>query len=167
VQAQHEHAARSDRSQFASVNHGRPNVVATPRPGAFNDRGVVHPNAAAASNTRSNARDSFNSSNARTNGGRNDRPSNATQTNASRGVNANRTNTTQPTNTSHSNTRIASSERPSNARTNAADHQTAQHSSTARPAQNYERSAPPQQHNSGPRQESRPQQKERDPHGKP
>jgi WXXGXW repeat (2 copies) len=167
VQAQHEHAARSDRSQFASVNHGRPNVAATPRPGAFNDRGVVHANAAAASNTRANARDSVNSSNARTNGGRNDRPSNATQTNASRGVNANRTNTTQPTNTSHSNTRNSSSDRAYSPHTNTADHQTAQHSSTTRPAQTYEKSAPPQQHNSAPRQETRPQQKEKDPHGKP
>src|ERR1700676_74240 len=75
VQAQHEHAARSDRSQFASVNHGRPNVAATPKPGAFNDRGVVHANAAATSNTHANARDSVNLNNPRTNGARNDRPS--------------------------------------------------------------------------------------------
>src|ERR1700722_12752384 len=89
VQAQHEHAARSDRSQFASVNHGQPNVAATPRPGAFNDRGVVHANA-----TTSNGRagNSVSSNNARTNGGRNDRPSTASQPNASRGGNVNRTN---------------------------------------------------------------------------
>jgi WXXGXW repeat (2 copies) len=157
VQAQHEHAARSDRSQFASVNHGRPNVAATPKPGAFHDRGVVHANAGAASNARGG--NSVNSNNARTNGGRNDRPSNAS-----------RTNSAQPTNASHSNTRNTSLDRPSNARTNTADHQTAQtaqHSSTIRPAQTSQRSAPPQQHNSAPREESRPQQKEKDPHGKP
>ncbi len=35
-QVAHEQAARNDRAQLASVNHGRPAVVATPRPGAFN-----------------------------------------------------------------------------------------------------------------------------------
>jgi hypothetical protein len=154
VQAQHEHAARSDRSQFASVYHGRPNVAATPRPGAFNERGVVHANAAATS--YGHAGNSVNANNTRGNATRTDRPSNAS-----------RTNTTQPTNTSHSNTRTTSSDRPSNARTNTADHQTAQHSSTTRPAQTSQRSEPPQQHNNAPRQESRPQQKEKDPHGKP
>ena len=42
VQAQHEQAARTDPEQRASVNHGTPAVAATPRPGAFNDRAVVH-----------------------------------------------------------------------------------------------------------------------------
>jgi hypothetical protein len=40
-QMQHEQAARADRSLRASENHGRPAIAATPRPGAFNDRGVV------------------------------------------------------------------------------------------------------------------------------
>ena len=31
AQVEHEHAARSDRAQFASVNHGRPAVYATPK----------------------------------------------------------------------------------------------------------------------------------------
>jgi WXXGXW repeat (2 copies) len=154
VQTKHEQAARSDRSQFASVNHGRPNIAATPKPGAFNDRGVVHANAAAGSKAR--AGNSVNSSNTRGNTTRTDRPSNASHTN-----------TTQPTNTSHSNARSASSDRPNNARTNTADRQTAQRSSTTRPAQTSQRSAPPPQHNSAPRQESKPQPKERDPHGKP
>lgn len=34
-QIDHEHAARSDRSQWASVNHGRPAVAASGRPGDF------------------------------------------------------------------------------------------------------------------------------------
>jgi WXXGXW repeat (2 copies) len=41
VQREHETAARADRSQFASVNHGRPAVLATPKPGAFKGEGVV------------------------------------------------------------------------------------------------------------------------------
>lgn len=35
VQQQHQNLARQNRAQFASVNHGRPNVVATARPGEF------------------------------------------------------------------------------------------------------------------------------------
>src|SRR6202166_2323324 len=106
AQAQHEHAARSDRSQFASVNHGQPNVAATPKPAAFRDRGVVHANAAAASNSHENARagNSVSSNNARTNGGRNDPPSTASQPNASRGGNANRANTAQTNNSRNSQT---------------------------------------------------------------
>lgn len=49
VQAQHEQAARNDRAQLASVNHGRPAVAATPRPGALNSRESAqmnHPQAA-------------------------------------------------------------------------------------------------------------------------
>jgi hypothetical protein len=153
VQAQHEHAARSDRSQFASVNHGQPNIAATPKPAAFHDRGVVHADAAAASN--GHATNSVNSNNAHTNGGRNDRPSNAS-----------RTNSAQPTNASHSNTRSTSSDRPNNAHTSTADRESGQHSSAIRPTQTSQRAAP-QQHNSAPRQESKPQQKEHDPHGKP
>ena len=43
IAAQNEHiqAARNDRQLRASVNQGRPPVAATPRPGAFNDRGIV------------------------------------------------------------------------------------------------------------------------------
>ena len=41
AQEHHVTEARSDRSQFASVNHGRPAVVATARPGEFKSPGVV------------------------------------------------------------------------------------------------------------------------------
>src|SRR5262249_14036314 len=41
VQVQHQDAARDDRTQWASVNHGRPTVAATPKPGAFRQPGVV------------------------------------------------------------------------------------------------------------------------------
>jgi hypothetical protein len=40
-QAQHQQAARADRSQLASANHGHPAVFATPRPGAFHAQGAV------------------------------------------------------------------------------------------------------------------------------
>jgi hypothetical protein len=42
LQRQHEMGAHNDRSQFASVNHGRPDVAATVKPGEFNRSGVVH-----------------------------------------------------------------------------------------------------------------------------
>ncbi|HVB36276.1 MAG TPA: hypothetical protein VND42_03465 [Candidatus Acidoferrales bacterium] len=45
AQVEHRDEASHNRAQFASVNHGRPDVAATPRPGAFNDRGVGHANA--------------------------------------------------------------------------------------------------------------------------
>jgi WXXGXW repeat (2 copies) len=44
VQQQHVHAAASNRALYASVNRGNPAIAATPRPGAFNDRGAVPAN---------------------------------------------------------------------------------------------------------------------------
>ena len=41
AQREHETAARADRSQFASVNHGHPAVAATAKPGEFKDSGAV------------------------------------------------------------------------------------------------------------------------------
>ena len=41
AQVQQERTARSDRQQWASVNHGMPAVAATPKPGGFKDKGVV------------------------------------------------------------------------------------------------------------------------------
>jgi hypothetical protein len=41
AQTQHAQAARADQQLRASVNHGKPPIAATPKPGAFNDRGVV------------------------------------------------------------------------------------------------------------------------------
>jgi YXWGXW repeat-containing protein len=38
AQIQHQQSARNQREQSASVNHGRPPMAATPRPGAFNAR---------------------------------------------------------------------------------------------------------------------------------
>jgi len=42
AQTQHVQAARSNPQLRASANHGKPPIAATPKPGAFNDRGVVH-----------------------------------------------------------------------------------------------------------------------------
>lgn len=42
AQTQHEQEARSNPEQRASVNHGTPAVAATPKPGVFSDRAVVH-----------------------------------------------------------------------------------------------------------------------------
>ena len=42
AQTRHEQAARTNPEQRASVNHGTPTVAATPKPGAFSDRAVVH-----------------------------------------------------------------------------------------------------------------------------
>jgi hypothetical protein len=153
VQTKHEQLARSDRSQFASVNHGRPNVAATPKAAGFHDSGVVHGNAAAESNAR--GAKSVNSNSVHSNGGRNDRPSNVSHANS-----------TQSTNASHSNTRSTSSDRPNNTHTYTADRAVNQHSNATRPTETSQRSAP-QQHNSAPRPESKPQQKEHEPHGKP
>jgi hypothetical protein len=40
-QSQHEQMARQNRALLASVNHGRPSIAATSRPGEFSGRGVV------------------------------------------------------------------------------------------------------------------------------
>ena len=40
-QLRQQRTASSDRAQFASVNHGRPSVTATARPGEFSSRGAV------------------------------------------------------------------------------------------------------------------------------
>src|SRR6202158_2565678 len=48
AQTQHAQAARANPEQRASVNHGKPAVAATPKPGAFSDRAVVPAKAAGA-----------------------------------------------------------------------------------------------------------------------
>ena len=46
LQQQHQEAAHQNRAQWASVNHGRPSVVATARPGAFQRSSAARPAAA-------------------------------------------------------------------------------------------------------------------------
>ncbi|HEV2315177.1 MAG TPA: hypothetical protein VGR94_07715 [Candidatus Acidoferrales bacterium] len=43
-QVEHRDEASHNREQLASFNRGHPGIAATPRPGAFNDRGVVRAN---------------------------------------------------------------------------------------------------------------------------
>jgi len=85
-QVEHEHAARADRSQWASVNHGRPAVAASGRPGDFHrdvvaaraDREVEHRGDRPAERRDDRRGDRpGNSSPARRDVGRNDRPPNA------------------------------------------------------------------------------------------
>jgi WXXGXW repeat (2 copies) len=76
-QIEHEHAAHADRSQWASVNHGRPAVAASGRPGDF------HRNVAAARAETANRPSSGNRPDRPTNGHA-DRPGNASS--ASRNV---------------------------------------------------------------------------------
>jgi hypothetical protein len=55
VQQEHVRAAASNRELYASANHGNPTIAATPRPGAFNDHGVVPANHAAPAGNVNNA----------------------------------------------------------------------------------------------------------------
>jgi hypothetical protein len=55
AQASHQQAAAGNRAQFASVNHGRPAIAASARPGAFTGRGVVAARAAAPAAARPQA----------------------------------------------------------------------------------------------------------------
>jgi hypothetical protein len=48
AQTEHMQAARSNPQLRASVNHGKPAIAATPRPGAFTDRGAVKAKSAGA-----------------------------------------------------------------------------------------------------------------------
>lgn len=41
AQTQHQHEASTNRAQWASANHGKPGVVATPKPGEFSGKDVV------------------------------------------------------------------------------------------------------------------------------
>ncbi len=107
-QIEHEHAARSDRSQWASVNHGRPAVAASGRAGEFHrdvvaargEREAEHRGDRPAER-RGERRDDHrgdrpfgNASAENKNFGRNDRPPNA----VNRETAASRTNSSQPNN---------------------------------------------------------------------
>jgi hypothetical protein len=49
-QAQHEHAASTNKAQFASVNHGAPSVAASPKAGVMSGSGVVGAKGSAGAN---------------------------------------------------------------------------------------------------------------------
>jgi WXXGXW repeat (2 copies) len=54
-QQQHASAARSNHDLLASVNHGRPPIAATPKPGSFSGPGIVHARGAAPAPAARNA----------------------------------------------------------------------------------------------------------------
>ena len=156
-QIEHEHAARGDRSQWASVNHGRPTVAASGRPGEFHrdvvaargERAAEHRADNRAAERRDDHRADRPGSEARENrnAGRNDRPTNA----------VNRENASRPNSAPANNVRQAGESRPvpqGEARGNPhVDHTVAQHSSPA-PHGNAA-------HESAPHSNSKPE------HGKP
>jgi hypothetical protein len=53
MQLQHQNAAAQNRALFASENHGRPAIAATPQPSAFNQPGVVPARESRATTNRS------------------------------------------------------------------------------------------------------------------
>jgi hypothetical protein len=111
-QIDHEHAARTDRSQWASVNHGRPTVAASARPGEFHrDVVAAHGERAAehrADNRAAERRDDHradrpaNSGHENRDSGRNDRQTNA----------VNRENASRPNSAPSNNVRQARESRP-------------------------------------------------------
>jgi hypothetical protein len=86
VQEQHVSQARSDRNQFASVNHGRPSVVATAKPGEFKGPGVVQAKASASDRIGNSRTESNSAAKARTESstGAESKPRTETKTEAAR-----------------------------------------------------------------------------------
>jgi YXWGXW repeat-containing protein len=78
-QSRHFEAARGDRSFLASVNHGHPEVAATPRPGEFRGRGEEHGRGATINRPPENRGEFNRADRVRENNGRNrdDRPPSA------------------------------------------------------------------------------------------
>jgi hypothetical protein len=128
AQTAHEHAASTNRAQLASVNHGRPAVAASARPGEFSGKNAVAankpsnsnrpPNAGSASTNRPGGNNASAANKSVANNSRNDRPPSAmnhgatpSKTNATSTRNAesartaqNNTRTNAPSSTgSHSN----------------------------------------------------------------
>jgi hypothetical protein len=134
MQAQHEQAARSDRTLLASVNHGRPAVAATAKPGVFHGEGVVAAREAGSNANRNVPRpDSSNASrptnnianNHSTQNGNVPRPSNNMANSANNRSNNERTNNGQ---VSHNQTAM-SANHPST------PHPSNSHASAPRPSQ--------------------------------
>ena len=101
-QIEHERAARADRSQFASVNHGRPNIAASGRPGDFHGHDVVparaehadRPDNAHRADRPADHRNDRPAASAASN--RNDRPSNAGRPNSNPSNNMRQAREVQP-----------------------------------------------------------------------
>jgi hypothetical protein len=166
-QIEHEHSARADRSQWASVNHGRPAVAASGRPGDFHrdvaaaragreehraDRPADRP-----SERRDDRRGDRpgNASSAHKEFGRNDRPSNA----------VNRDTASSRPNSGHDNAREARDVRP------VPDVQRSRSQNASEPHGNPHADRAPTQHGNASREnaprESTPHSNNKSEHGKP
>jgi len=119
LQAQHEHAAGQNHALLASVNHGRPEVAATSRPGEFSGHGATSTHA---TNTNANHPPSTTNT-AIHQAGHNDRPQNAGQPNHnsqnsyqhnSNNPHPNESQHVNSPNNSHPSNEHPNSERPSN-----------------------------------------------------
>jgi hypothetical protein len=137
-QMEHEHAARQDRSFRASVNHGRPAVAASARPGEF------HRDVVAAREDRGGHSDAGHR-NDRPEDRRNDRPSNASA------ANRNDHRNDRPSNASSSDRNNNRNDRPTNAvshenasRPNSAPSNNARQAKEVRPVPNNSNSRGPQ-----------------------
>jgi WXXGXW repeat (2 copies) len=155
LQAEHEHAASSNRALWASENHGSPSVAATARPGAFSGPGVVAAH-------HSNA--TYNENRGGAEGGRNnemhtDRPPNGRPTGnvSPGGSNMNHPNTSQghatQAYTEHPNTTQPNGPHPNEVHPNN-EHQNNEHPNSAHP---HTESAPKQTHPSEPHRGGREQ----------
>jgi len=108
MQAQHEHAASQNHAFLASVNHGRPAVAATSKPGEFSGHGVTAARPATSSNRPNNTPNATHSG----------RPPNTGQSNRGSQGSQNTSHTSSPrpeshTNNSHPNNSHPNSSRPS------------------------------------------------------
>jgi len=114
MQTQHEHTASQNHALLASVNHGRPAIAATAKPGEFSGRGVTAAHASAASvNRPPSSTNNANHATAATT--HSDRPPHAGQSNhtAQSESHANNTNNSHSNNSHPSNEH--SNSHPSNA----------------------------------------------------
>ena len=146
-QTEHLQAARQDRSQFASVNHGHPAVAATPKPGDFKGNGVVRSSGApAANNAKTPARPNEAAHNAKTPAHPNETAHPATNTRANvprppakntppHNNAATHPNEAKPTSTPHPNNTAAN-------RPKTSEHATATHEVPRPPANNAHKATP-------------------------
>jgi hypothetical protein len=119
AQTEHQHAAVSDRSQFASVNHGKPAVAATARPGDFKGAGVV-PAKAAAPYKGATGKGATNARGAKTDGA----------STAANRTNAPARSTTPAHNTEHTNAGATSEHKTTNAGAKPPAHENTAHTGT-------------------------------------
>jgi hypothetical protein len=147
-QIEHEHAARADRRQWASENHGRPEVAASGRPGDFH-RDVVAARSDRGADHRADRPESAHGAD-RPEDRHADRPNNAAHDNRNAGRND------HPVNAMPASKTVSRNDRPSNAvnRDAAASRPNSGPSNNARPAKEM-RPVPNNSRSNGPQGEAR------------